>query len=630
MAAKKTSARKSKGKVASPAKSAARKTGPTKATVRKTASKRAATGNAPAKVASTAVPANQERLLKSLNTKLKPNPKPIKRIELEKRLIETDVKFNVEIKKLLASVNKIDPDASIPVGKMPEDIKKSLQSLKPEIKRFHGAKISLAWFPFHWIKSPCADKFCYMSPIAVRNATRLPFNPVNQVLMGKLGDMMGDVGRDTLADSIIPAGFTYVGQFVDHDVTFDVSSSIEASTDARTINNMRSPSLDLDSLYSRGPALDPFLYVFPSSGNLTAIRFLLGTNKPTQQGGPGGSAGGGGMQIQKDFDVPRMHNPLDPAASTNTAVIGDPRNDENIIISQFHQAMLRLHNKVVDLLVLAGFGGDIFVEARKIVTHHYQWAVINDFLTRVCGSAAMTSAISGVAAPKGSPFCMPVEFAVAAYRFGHSMIRNGYWLSFVHPGASLAQVFSFNRNPDLPVLSDRVVDFNAFFDTGIAVPVNNKARKIDSILANGLESIPGGSGIMAVLATRNLRRGLALGLPSGQGMAGFFGIPAMTAAQLTQGLPADELGVLNSNGGILLQKTPLWYYVLREAAVLQNGEQMGPVGAKIVADTFVRMLKRDANSYWNVAGGFTPMLPSATAGAFTFADLVNFAGVTQP
>jgi len=195
--------------------------------------------------------------------------------------------------------------------------------------------------------------------------------------------------------------------------------------------------------------------------------------------------------------------------------------------------------------------------------------------------------------------------------------------------ATLGQIFEFNRNPRLPVFSNWVVDFNAFFDTGVSVPVNNKARKIDSFIANGLETLPGFSGVMQILATRNLRRGLALGLPSGQGMAASFGLVPMTASQLTTGLPAAEIAVLNSNSGLLMKKTPLWYYVLREAAVIGGGSQLGPVGARIVAETFVRILKRDAPSYLN-AGGFAPILPSATPGNFTVADLVTFAGVSQP
>ena len=135
---------------------------------------------------------------------------------------------------------------------------------------------------------------------------------------------------------------------------------------------------------------------------------------------------------------------------------------------------------------------------------------------------------------------------------------------------------------------------------------------------------------MAMLAKRNLLRGLALGLPSGQGMAKQLRIPVMTRTQLTQGLPAAEAAVLRQLNGRLMKKTPLWYYVLREAAVLEGGEQLGPLGAKIVADTFVRMLKRDADSYLNAAGGFTPFLPAATPGTFTFADLVKFAGVVKP
>jgi len=162
------------------------------------------------------------------------------------------------------------------------------------------------------------------------------------------------------------------------------------------------------------------------------------------------------------------------------------------------------------------------------------------------------------------------------------------------------------------------------------VPVLNHARKIDSVLSSGLETLPGASGIMAILATKNLRRGLSFGLPSGQGAANGFGITPMTNAQLTSGLPADEINLLNSNGGILLSKTPLWYYILREAAVLENGDQLGPLGAKIVADTFVRMLKADADSYLNVAGTFSPFLPSQNAGEFHVEDLVIFSGVNQP
>jgi len=104
----------------------------------------------------------------------------------------------------------------------------------------------------------------------------------------------------------------------------------------------------------------------------------------------------------------------------------------------------------------------------------------------------------------------------------------------------------------------------------------------------------------------------------------------MTAAQLTAGLPASEVTVLNSGGGVLLSKTPLWYYVLREAAVLGSGNQLGPVGGRIVAEKFIRMLKRDASSYLNVPGSFIPILPSVTVGDFTVADLVTFAAVTHP
>jgi hypothetical protein len=509
----------------------------------------------------------------------------------------------------------------------------SIAALRENLKRFHGAKVPLSYFPGSVISSPCADMFGYLTPAAVRTATKLPFNVGTQQLLGNLGAAMGNPAAQAGPDSTIDAGFTYFGQFVDHDITLDISSSLDVPTDANTIHNMRTPSLELDPVYGKGPALDAFLYNFPSAGPPSAIKLQLGSNQPSGPGGPGGPAGPGGMTVQQDFDVPRIVNPLNPALSTNTAVIGDPRNDENLIVSQFHHAMLKFHNEVVDSLVSVAFAGDIFTEAKRIVTHHYQWAVVKDFLATICGAAAVNAALAGVAAPIGSAFRMPVEFSVGAYRFGHSMIRNQYWVSAAQINASLKDVFDFIRNPRIPVLSNWVVDMNAFFKTGIPVAVFNRAKKIETILAAGLNTLPGLSGAMAALATRNLRRGLALGLPSGQGVAGHFGVAALTPAQLKQGLVPAEAAILDLNGGVLLQKTPLWYYCLREASVMQNGDQLGPVGGRIVAETFVRMLKRDAGSYLNAAGGFTPFLPTlptTPAGDFKVADIVHFAKVTLP
>ena len=553
--------------------------------------------------------------------KKKQNPKLS---EIEKKMEKMKFKSSFSSRKISASMEKLTTGKESDVKKLPEDVKQSQKHLKSKSKRFHGAKLSKFWFPRFLYKSKCSNKFGYMTPFSVRKKSRLPFNVMSQALLGQLGNLMGDSGRDTGADSNIPAGYTYFGQFVDHDTTLDVSSNLDTKVNANTIANMRTPALDLDNVYGRGPALDPHMYVFPNSGNPTAIKMLLGENRNTGPGGPGGTGGIGGMQTQTDFDVPRMPGTL-------TAAIGDPRNDENLIVSQFQHAMLKFHNNVVNMLLMSGFTGDIFVEAKKIVTHHYQWIVVYDFLKKqICGTSAVNSALVNVNAPIGSAFRMPVEFSVAAYRFGHSMIRNRYWVNFNFINASLGQVFEFIRSPRLPVFSNWVVDFNAFVNTGISVPVFNNARKIDSVLSNGLESLPGATGIMAIIAIRNLRRGLVFGLPSGQATANHFGITPLTTAQLTNGLPQNEIDVLNANGGALLKKTPLWYYVLREAAVKKSGNQLGPVGAKIVADTFIRMLKRDADSFLNKTGGFTPTLPSSTSGNFTLADLIKFTGVNLP
>lgn len=523
-------------------------------------------------------------------------------------------------KASVAAALKRDPD---PLPQIDREKLAAARAMRPELKRFHGVKIPLPWFPWWRWRTPCSDMFGYISSKTTRTSTKLPFDAATLALLDKLGEFMADPARGAGSDSTIPAGYTYFGQFVDHDITLDVASKLDVEQDATKINNMRSPALDLDSVYGQGPAIDAFLYRFPTAGSPSAVKLLIGTNQNVGVGGPGGGNGTGPMGIQLNSDLPR-------APSTNTALIGDPRNDENLIISQFHHAMLKVHNKVVDGLVAAGFSGDIFVEAKRLVTQHYQWAVVHDFLKRICGQTAVDAALASVSAAKGSAFAMPVEFAVAAYRFGHSMIREEYWLNANLKTKPMSDVFAFIRNPLLPLFSNWVIDFNAFFKTGFSVAVFNNAQQIDSVLAPALDLLPGFSGMMAILAKRNLVRGAALGLPSGQGMAAHYGLPALTGAELKQGLPPGEAALLDASSGLLLKKTPLWYYVLREAKVKGGGNQLGPVGGRILAETFVRMLKRDDDSYLNTASPFAPSLASAVPGDFTVADLVNFSGVTVP
>src|SRR5262249_4606722 len=152
------------------------------------------------------------------------------------------------------------------------------------------------------------------------------------------------------------AGFTYLGQFIDHDLTFDPNSKLERENDPDALVDFRTPRLDLDSLYGDGPADNPFLY------QDDGVHFLLGLNQAFEE------------------DLPRN------SAEARRALIGDPRNDENLIVSQLHLAFLKYHNRVVDALraIRPELSGEkLFGEARRIVRWHYQWIVIHEFLRAI-------------------------------------------------------------------------------------------------------------------------------------------------------------------------------------------------------------------------------------------------------
>lgn len=504
-----------------------------------------------------------------------------------------------------------------------------------------------SWLPLEFYTNN-TDRFGYMFPTLAGGSSVLPYTAAIRTLLERLGDEIGNKdevssGLPVASDSTIPSGYTYLGQFIDHDITLDVNSDISRRQDPAQIPNMRSPALDLDAVYGEGPGLMPFMYDHnPALGRAMGVKLLLGTNKDTGAGGPSLSTGpnnfGNPVTVTggNNFDVAR--------SSDLTAIIGDPRNDENLIVSQLHHAFIKFHNKIVDKLIADNFPGDLFTEAKRLTTHHYQWVVAQDFLKRIADPLVVKKVFQqGPAHFKSKGLFMPVEFAVAAYRFGHSMIRNTYFVNAPLTGqlgntaATLGQVFDFIRVPLLPVFSNWVVDFNLYFNARPVPTVNNVqfnfARKIDTRLALGLESLPGvpvTDSFMKMLAKRNLVRGLALGLPSGQAVAKKTGVTPLTETQLLTGNTVEENKVLNASQKLLLKKTPLWYYILKEAEILKSGNGLGPVGSVILAETFYRLLKDDANSYLNSPTVFKPVLPrfgGRPAGDFDMTDLLNFAGV---
>ena len=435
----------------------------------------------------------------------------------------------------------------------------------------------------------------------------------------------------------IPAGYTYLGQFIDHDITFDPASSLQKRNDPDALHNFRTPAFDLDSVYGRGPDDQPYMY--DGTG-----RFLIGR---------GQGAG--------ELDLPRNNPPDvvdDPGRDmVRRALIGDPRNDENVLVAQLQLTMMLFHNRVMDHLDGLGGNGPVpeletikarlvgrdpaerFAAAQQIVRWHYQWVVVHDFLRRVVGDETFDAVFEPVERygrtvrrprlehydPKHAAF-MPVEFAVAAYRFGHSMIRNTYRLNtFIPPGGATLSIFNHDADPTTPERLSHLggfrqlpafwpIEWRFFFDVGDAAPAPpfiQASRRIDTHLAFELSQLPANvaTGIVA-LAERNLLRGSAMGLPSGQDVADAMGI---------EPLDDDEIGLDGA-------AAPLWYYVLREAEVRAEGEHLGPVGGRIVAEVFVGLLANDSASWLRSKPYWTPFLPSQTPGDFTMPDLIRFTG----
>jgi len=408
----------------------------------------------------------------------------------------------------------------------------------------------------------------------------------------------------------IPAAYTYFGQFIDHDLTFDPASSLQRQNDPDALVDYRTPRFDLDNVYGRGPDDQPYLYEDGRS-------FILGAPLAGAASNP------------RARDMPRSE-PVDKR-NDRRAIIGDPRNDENVIVSQLQGLVLRLHNK------LAADNRDAtFADIQRAVRFHYQWVVLNDYLPTIIDVGVLRDVLpcrDGGAPvrpnlqfykPRNEAF-MPLEFAAAAYRFGHSMVRTGYRLN-----EKIGPLPIFSNDPKKALTGFRklpdgwAIDWNLFIDLEKRDP-NDATRtqlayRIDTSLATPLRHLPKPVGqSMPNLAERNLLRGWRMRLPTGQAVARAMGLQPLADEDILIGKfsvknSTEKLRPITDFGGStgpFVGNCPLWTYVLAETVEVDvqiettegpitiKTRKLGPVGGRIVAETFVGLLVYDSQSYLN-------------------------------
>lgn len=453
-----------------------------------------------------------------------------------------------------------------------------------------------------------------------------------------LGTLMNQTAASDPDQSQIPSGYTYLGQFIAHEITFDQTKGFLAN--GAIPDNDRSPQIELDSLYGGEPEVNPKLY--QDYARLKVGETFLKTR-----------------DLNHTFpnDLPRnSENKENPTE----ALIGDPRNDENLPVAQTHVAFIKFHNEVVNRLEKAGCAKDkVFACARKEVVRHFHWIILNDFLPRILDQDVLIYVLGhDIEWCKGKTkedLFMPLEFSVAAYRFGHSMVRSRYeWNSYhtsrkpINSPAKLGELFeqtSFSSNlggsPRLQ--SDWVIDWRRFYDFR-DFPVHpvretdfNFSRRIDTVFDLHLDKIAnfpheGLKENQLALTTRNLLRGFTLSLPTGEEVAERLGETPLTHKQITSG----PYGVESATHKALLDdpvfdgRTPLWYYILKEAE-LNEGNRLGKVGSRIVAETLVGLIRNSRYSIsddpqWRPQFGW----PAEAPERFDMVDLLTVADVVDP
>jgi heme peroxidase len=419
------------------------------------------------------------------------------------------------------------------------------------------------------------------------------------------------------------AGYTYFGQFIGHDLTLDSTPLEGPYPEPELTPNYRTPSFDLDHIYGGGPEKSPFLY----EGRPGEECFKLGATTPT-----------GYLR-----DLPVEHGMV---------LIGDlqdTRNLDNLILRQLHVVFLKFHNEAIKQLaadppVITGIDhlgpGTLFERAQRLVRWHYQWIIRHDLLPRILHNDVWN--YQERRRPRHpdpeKSYAVPIEFSLAAFRFGHSMVRNAYRLNCRQKRVVIGELMALGQRAS-PIADDYLIEWGTFFDGLPTSAPQASTNFIDTSVSLAMHGLSPGTIRLANkleppdpsnLPVRTLLRGARAGLPSGQEVAD--GLLAqgrikaedrLTTSQLTQDTCDHSGSILREVG--LEQNTPLFYYLLKEAELAAGGLTLGPIGSHIVSEVIQGALEADPDGYmakvgskwrlplWRFAGGAARRVDSLIA-----------------